>query len=186
LLATHPKNVYLPERAVLDALNEWIGMLFAPEHRDTTVDQLLASAGVTELDSSAPARAKRNTTEARKKLRRLQEAIAAGANPAALVDMINAAQAELEAAEAEQARRPDALTLTRADVYAMIDYLGDIGTALKRADPAELQRLYEALRLEITYHADENAADVTIRPGRDSARVRGQSCTLFTRRALNR
>ncbi len=31
VLARHPKNVYLPEQAVLDLLNEWIGRLFAPE-----------------------------------------------------------------------------------------------------------------------------------------------------------
>lgn len=184
LLATHPKNVYLPEQAVLEALNTWIGMLFAPEHRDATVDQLLASAGVTNADSGAAMRAKKTAAEARTKLRRLQEAIAAGANPVALVDMINQAQAELEAAQAEEARRSEAPALTRGDVYAVIDYLGDVGAALRRADPAELQRLYEALNLEIIYHADQKAAEVAIRPGRDSARVRGRSCTLFTRRSL--
>jgi hypothetical protein len=37
----------------------------------------------------------------------------------------------------------------------MIDYLGNIGGALKRGDPAELRRLYEGLRLEIIYHSDQ-------------------------------
>jgi hypothetical protein len=52
VLARHPKNIYLPERAVLEALNEWIGRLFAPEHRDETVDLFLASAGVTNAEAS--------------------------------------------------------------------------------------------------------------------------------------
>lgn len=62
----------------------------------------------------------------------------AGANPVALVDAINDAHAELEAAQAEQARQSIGRTISRADVYAMIDYLGDVGAAIKRGDPAEL------------------------------------------------
>jgi hypothetical protein len=139
--------VYLSERAVLEALNEWIGRLFAPEHRDETVDLLLASAGVTGVEAA-------KITEASTKLRRLQDAINAGVNPAALVDAINEAQAELDGWS------------RGAEVYAMIDYLGNVDTALKRGDPAELQKLYEALRLEIIYYAEEKAAEV-------AGRVRG-------------
>jgi hypothetical protein len=67
----------------------------------------------------------------------------------------------------------------------MIDYLGDVGAALERGDPAELQKLYEKPRLEMIYHADEKAIDAAIRLGRDRERVRGRSCTLFTRRVFN-
>jgi hypothetical protein len=82
-------------------------------------------------------------------------------NPVALVDAINKAQAELEAAEAELAHQPEARTITRAEVYAMIDYLGNVGAALKRGDPAELQTIYETPRLEMIYHADQKAVNVT-------------------------
>ena len=158
---------------MLDLLNEWIGRLFVPDHRDETVDLLLASAGVTGAEPAPGGKVKTKITEASTKLRRLQDAIKAGVNPAALVDAINEAQAELEAAEAERALQPDARTITRAEVYAMIDYLGNVGAALKRGDPAELQRLYEGLRLEIIYHSDQKAAEAVIRLGRDSERVRG-------------
>jgi hypothetical protein len=47
----------------------------------------------------------------------------------------------------------------------MIDYLGDVGATLESGDPAELQKLYEALRLEMIYHADEKAVDAEIRLG---------------------
>ena len=63
------------------------------------------------------------------------DAIKAGVNPAALVDAINEAQAELEAAEAEGALQPEARTITRAEVYAMIDYLGNVGAALNEETP---------------------------------------------------
>jgi hypothetical protein len=61
----------------------------------------------------------------------------------------------------------------RAEVNAMIDYAGDIGRALTRADPEKLEELYRTLRLEVIYYPEERAADVTIRPGRGSERVRG-------------
>lgn len=80
-------------------------------------------------------RSKAKITEASTKLRRLQDATKAGVNPAALVDAINEAQAELEAAEAERALRPETGTITRAEVYAMIDYLGNVGAARNEATP---------------------------------------------------
>jgi hypothetical protein len=56
----------------------------------------------------------------------------------------------------------------------MIDALGDVGEALNRADPTLLEKLYEALRLEMVYDSDSRIVEVTIRPaGRGSARVRG-------------
>ena len=68
--------------------------------------------------------------------------------------------------------------LTDAEMYAMIDSLGDVGSALNCADPAKLHELYEALRLELHYDAEARAVEVTIRPkGRGSARVRGGTRT---------
>jgi len=121
-----------------------------------TVEQLLASAGVAK-ESTTGDRGKAKITEASTKLRRLQDAIKAGVNPAALVDAINEAQVELESAEAERALQPEARTITHAEVD---------------------------LRLEIFYHSDQKAAEVAIRLGRDSECVRGASCSLTTRLSL--
>lgn len=52
------------------------------------------------------------------------------------------------------------------------DPADDAGHALNQADPARLEELYEALRLDMTYDAETPAVDVTIRAGR-SDRVRG-------------
>ena len=46
------------------------------------------------------------------------DALKAGANPVALIDQ---AQAELEAAQAEEAQRPEARVITCAEAYALID-----------------------------------------------------------------
>jgi hypothetical protein len=123
--------------------------------------------------------------EAEQRLRRLHAAIEAGVDPLALVEPINRAQQELEAARGEQHHVPVVRTLDQAEVEAMIEYLGDIGVALNRADPAKLEELYRPLRLEVVYHPEERVAEVTIRPGRGSERVRGGTCALTTRLALS-
>ncbi|MCA1677394.1 MAG: hypothetical protein LC799_36195 [Actinobacteria bacterium] len=66
-------------------------------------------------------------------LHRFQTAIAAGVDPAALVDAINQAQAQRAAAQAELDGAPAPNTLTEAHVHAMIDYLGNVGRALNQA-----------------------------------------------------
>ena len=67
-------------------------------------------------------------------------------------------------------RLPEATQIVRAMVAA----LGDIGEALNRAEPAMLGSLYEALRLEAMYDADDRVVTVTIRPAHvASACVRG-------------
>ncbi|WP_433293723.1 hypothetical protein ACQPZQ_08350 [Pseudonocardia sp. CA-142604] len=55
----------------------------------------------------------------------------------------------------------------------MLDYLGDVGAALSRARPERMAELYASLGLELIFHPEERALDVTIQPRRDSERVRG-------------
>lgn len=90
VLATHPKNVYLPEAVVLDALNGWLGQTFAREDRDATVAALLASQGGPVVDGREAARKRLDAAEA--KPRRLSAAIEAGVDPVPLVESINAAR----------------------------------------------------------------------------------------------
>jgi len=62
----------------------------------------------------------------------------------------------------------------------------DIGAASNRADPVKLEELYRSLRPEVIYHPAERAVDVTIQPGRGGERVRGGTCALTTRFAVQR
>jgi hypothetical protein len=59
------------------------------------------------------------------RLRRFQEAIGAGIDPTALVDVINEVHAQRAAARAELDGAPAPDDLTSAEVHAMIDSLGD-------------------------------------------------------------
>jgi hypothetical protein len=183
VLDRHPKNVYLPETAVLDELNAWLGDLFAPQNRDESARQLLGARTMASDTARAEA-VRRRMKDAETRRRRLQAAIEAGADPAALVEGINRANAERDAARTELDRLPASRTRSRAEVDAMIDYLTEVGRDLNDATPAKLQELYQGLRLEMIYHPDEQAVDVSIGPGRDSERVRGRSCTLTTRVSL--
>jgi hypothetical protein len=181
LLATHPKNVYLPEASVLTAVNDWLGDEFARENRDRTVAALVASQDAGAQFGTREA-AKKRLDSAEARLRRLRAAIEAGVDPTALVESINTAQSERTAARAELDNAPMRSGLDVAEVYAMIDSYGDVHRILLRAEPAELEDLYGALGLEMVYDHDERAVDVIIRPTRrDSVCVRGRSCTLTTR-----
>ncbi|HEX5407988.1 MAG TPA: recombinase family protein [Pseudonocardiaceae bacterium] len=173
-LASHPKNIYLPETAVLTTLNDWLGQVFARENRDETVAALVASQGAPMVAGGRDV-AKKRLAAAETKLRRLTAAIEAGADPAALVGSINVAQEERVAAQAELAHAPAGVGLLgEAEMYAMIDSLGDVTRMLHRAELDELAALYAAIQLEMTYHHDDHAVAVRVEPlGRVSTCVRG-------------
>ncbi|MQA27207.1 MAG: hypothetical protein GEU94_17475 [Micromonosporaceae bacterium] len=128
--------------------------------------------------------AEQRLQDAETRLRRLQAAIEAGADPAAFVDAINEAQTQRASARAQLdgARAPE--SLTEAEVYAMIDSLGDVGAALSSAEPDKLNTLYEKLGLSLVFDPHERAVNVTATPRVANVRVRGAICTLTTRLEL--
>jgi DNA invertase Pin-like site-specific DNA recombinase len=173
-LAQHPKTVNIRQDSMLEPLHAWIGSLFAPQNRDSTVAALVGSQDQTDTvlhQQEAAARSRLADAEAR--LRRHQAAIAAGVDPAALVESINQAQAERVAAQAELANTPVSQRLTAADVHDMIDELSDVATLLSEAPSESLTRLYQELRLELRYQPHEAAVEVTATPRVVSERVRG-------------
>ncbi|HEV8559892.1 MAG TPA: recombinase family protein, partial [Actinophytocola sp.] len=168
VLATHPPAVYLREDPLRDAVNGWFGELFNPEHVDETVAALVGSQ---ERPHTEPGTARKRLADAEAKLRRYQEAIGAGIDPAALVEAINTAQTERAAARAELDNAPTPSTLAEAEVYAMIDSLGDVGAALNGGKLERLAELYTATGLQVCYEPETSTAEVSIRV--NSVRVRG-------------
>jgi Recombinase zinc beta ribbon domain len=144
-LADHPITVNLREDVMVDALNRWIGRLFDRENIDQTVTQLLGSHP-TGAASSDVAAAKARRADAERRLRRFQDAIAAGADLAAVVEPMNQAQAERASAQAEIDAAPkQGVALDVAEVYAMIDSLGDVGATLADAKPPMATRAVGSL-----------------------------------------
>jgi hypothetical protein len=56
---------------------------------------------------------------------------------------------------------------------ALIDSLGDVGAALKDAEPVSLERLYRELGIGLRYEPPERAVDVLLAPRVVNGRVRG-------------
>jgi hypothetical protein len=107
----------------------------------------------------------RRLADAETRLSRLRAAIEAGADPAAPIEPLNAAQEQRVTAQTELAvARPGPWDLSESEVYAMVDSLGDVGASLNGADPARMQRIYKSLRLEMVYDNDDRAVDVVIKP----------------------
>ncbi|MPY77164.1 MAG: recombinase family protein [Actinophytocola sp.] len=174
-LANHPPAVYLREDAIRNGVNDWLGRLFHRDNVDHTVSALVASQDGDHAASRSRESAQRRVAEAEKELERFQAAIAAGVDPAALVEPTNQAQAKLTTAQAELADGQAPSALTEAEVYAMVDSLGDVGAALSDAKPESMAGLYTAVGLQVRYEPEAHTADVGIQPARrvNSACVRG-------------
>jgi hypothetical protein len=128
--------VYLPERLVVGPVNDWRSGLFDEDHRTETADLLAGSSSSTADDVRAE-HARRRVSTAETQIRRLQDAIKAGANPVALID---------------------------ADVEALVDHLGGLSSALAGAQPEHLEAFYRDFGLSMVYDPYANAVELTIRP----------------------
>ncbi|WP_235022926.1 recombinase family protein [Amycolatopsis alkalitolerans] len=176
-LADHPRTVNLREFDVLESLNGWIGQLFNQDNVDRTVTALVGSQR-DSLTSAPRETAQKRLADAEAKMRRFQAAIEAGVDPVALVDAINEAQAKRAAAQAEvEGAPPPPSAVSEAEVYAMIDSLGDVGAALKYADPDHLGGLYEKLNVELMYEPTGRTVIASVSPRVVSACVRGGNRT---------
>lgn len=100
--------------------------------------------------------AKARRADAEQRLRRYQAAI----DPVAMVEVINQAQAARAAAQAEIDNAPARATLDPAEVYAMIDALGDIGATIGDAKPAGLARLYRELDIGVRGMSPQNGPSI--------------------------
>lgn len=119
--------MYLREDPIKSAVNAWVGGLFDRDNVDRTVAALVASqrdGGDLPVDASS---ARQRLADAEGRLRRFQAAIAAGIDPAALVEPTNEALADRAATRAELEGLPAPNTFTEAEVHAMIDSLGNVG-----------------------------------------------------------
>jgi hypothetical protein len=141
VLANHPAAVYLREDSVRDRLNEW-RLPVRSENRDSTVKALIGSQTRPKRASVDRELARKRLTDAESRLARFTAAIKAGIDPAALVEETNQAQPDRAAAQAALNNAPDPDAITEAEVYAMIDSLGDVGAAINSGKTESLAETY--------------------------------------------
>jgi hypothetical protein len=175
-LAEHPRTVNVREFDILELVNRWLGDLFKPKNVDRTVAALVAFQGQ-DRAAAVVETVKKRHSDAEARLRRLQAAIEAGVDPAALVEAINEAQAQRAAARAELDGAAPPTAVSEAEVHAMIDALGDVGSALKYSKPEALERLYDRLNLELFYEPKGRTVLASMTPRVVSECVRGGTCT---------
>lgn len=149
------------EDHVIDPLHDWIMQVYDRHHIDQTVAAIVAANPRLTAARSQRTRAEAKLKDADKRLRRHRAAIEAGVNPAALVEPINAAEAERSAAKAELANLPEPSHVTAAEIYARIDMIADLGANLASAQPERLNKLYDAIGLELHYAPDAHRVHVS-------------------------
>ncbi|MFD9734958.1 hypothetical protein [Umezawaea sp. NPDC059074] len=149
---------------IQDAVNDWLGEVFAPANVDRTVAKVVASQPGAAVARNGRETAKQRLAAAEAHMNRFQEAIKAGIDPAALVEAMNEAQAARAAARAELEGTPAPNTVSDAEIYAAIDSLGDVGTVLKEAKTETLAALYQSVDLQVLYTHTAHEADVIIKP----------------------
>jgi hypothetical protein len=125
------------------------------------------------------------------KLTRYRAALEAGADPAVVAGWIAETQAERQRAEHHQhlpiEEVPDsAARLTKDQIIAIVEELGDIVSALRNAEPEHQLEVYRSLGLRLVYDPEQQTvrADVDLATHRwDSVRVRGAIDTVGPRLA---
>lgn len=170
-LADHPRTVYLAEEIVLEPLNKWLCQVFDRKSMNRTVAALVASQGG-EVKRPDVVTAKKRLSDAEAKLRRFQDAIAAGVDPAALVTAINEAEEIRAAASAEPKgfRAPN--LITEAQAQARLDMPDDVTQVISEGKPERLARLFDQLGIALRYEKAEEAVYVTASPRVLNERVR--------------
>jgi len=173
----HPSQIYLREDVITPRINRWIGSLFDPIHRDETISALLEADDSADRAREHLERMRDRVAAAETVMEKLRKALDAGWDPVELRDQYNAAVAEKRAAEAALGAAPDERGVSREDLEAYVDHLGDVAAALDGADPEELSELYSSLRLSLRYDLHINqTVDVEVDPlvdRVDKLRVRG-------------
>src|SRR3954462_7461099 len=120
-LASHPPAIYLREDVIQDAVNDWLGEVFAPANVDRTVAKVVASQPGAAVAQNGRETAKQRLATAEAHMNRFPEGLKAGIDPAALVEAMNEAQAARAAARAELEGTPAPNTVSDAEIYAAID-----------------------------------------------------------------
>jgi len=155
----HPRNVYLREDHITPPLDDWLLTALAPDHLEATVEAMYTSqpTGMTEKPVDL---AQHTITECDRKIANYRALLDAGTDPSLVAGWIAEVTAVRTAAQAQQASRQAPTRqarLTRQQIRGLIRAVGDLRTAIRRADakPAKTA-LYQQLRIRLTYDPGNN------------------------------
>jgi site-specific DNA recombinase len=173
----HPRNVYLRELDLVDPLDAALAEAFAPHRVSDTITAMVESQDQPDTDE-ASALARSRLSECDRKLARHRAALEAGADPAIVTGWIAEVEAERRRIRATiEQPASGSRRMTREEITATVQQLGDIIDVLREADFADRAEVYQQLGLRLTYDPDERKVRVQSQPAAhpcgESVRVRG-------------
>jgi len=169
----HPRAAYVREDKIIDRIDAWLDALFAPAHRDRTIEAL-HQAGTDPDTARKRQDLAQQLTTCQTKIARYRQALDAGADPT----MVAAWTADVVAERARLALAIDQLTPTgpvaHSDVTALVEAMSSLSTRLRRADPHDRADLYLQLGLHLSYEPAKKEVRAHLDPDPCSyERVRG-------------
>ncbi len=149
----HAPTVYLREDQITEPLDTWLATAFEPQSIEQTLTIL---HGNQPGPDPAIASTRRQLAQLDRTLTAHRQALEAGTDPHLVatwtqetLDQRQLAQTRLDALTRDTARGRQ---LTREEIRQLIDSLGELTTALRRADPNDKHEVYRRLGLKLTYN----------------------------------
>lgn len=147
----HPTNVYLPEHGILPSLDDWLARCLERPRLEQTLTALVGAQDDHTADQQRD-HVHRIVRECDAKLETYRQALEAGTDPALVAGWTADVQARKAEALGRLREHDHAAPMTRDQLRALIDALGDPRAALRRADPDDKAAVYRQLGLRLTYH----------------------------------
>ncbi|MPZ28024.1 MAG: recombinase family protein [Micromonosporaceae bacterium] len=173
----HPRNIYLRELDLIDPLDAALAEAFTPQRVGDTITAMVDSQDQPD-SNAASALARSQLAECDTKLGRHRAALEAGADPSIVTGWIAEVEAERRRILATIDRpTPKPQRMTREEITALVQQVGEVIEALRAADLADRAEVYQQLGLRLTYHPDQRKVRVqsqlAAHPGGESGCVRG-------------
>ncbi len=146
----HPRNIYLAEREVLPPVDDWLATLFEPHRIQQTVTTLCDAQPDLDTNPAAQAAA-RVIKECDDKLVRYRAALEAGTDPALVARWIAEVQAQRAEALARTRHASGHRRMSRHEIQALLETLGNVRTVLADANPDDKAEVYRRLALQLIY-----------------------------------
>jgi site-specific DNA recombinase len=165
----HPANVYLREDVLIDPLDSWLATAFNTGNKTRTVESMFEAQkhSIDEDPQIAQLRSQMAACDAR--IARYQATLDAGGDPTVIAGWTSKVQAERLALQAQlrglDGRVPQ--RMSRSEIAELVDQLGNIAKALRRADPQDKAEIYRALGLRLSFDPAEQKVRAETRLGPD-------------------
>lgn len=149
----HPRSTAIREERILAVVDEWLGTIADPAHREQTIAAVLDADAQQDCEPAEIRSARRDITRLEVELDRVLAAIRAGMDPELAASTTRKIQAELgdarygvEQWERTQHHEP---RLTADEIALALDHAGSLAQMLTGAEREPRARLYRTLGLEL-------------------------------------